>query len=366
MTRRRVAGALLAALLLAAVVASAAWLAGRQTPAADAAQQAGAFAAAVDEGDRARFETLFGRDADPRRVEMLWANLRQVELADVEPGPARSWRIGWRVPGELGLATHLVAPQWRCGVTGCRLTDIVQHLGAPAPIWLTGPISVHRAEQVAVIGGPDAESWLSWSQRAAAQVGGPAPAGLIRAAPLQVVEVPQDEHAFEQVIAAPAIDFRGTGAITWVADSGRAGDSAAPSATRIVINPGATAGLSDQSRFLLLLHEQAHAATAWLRPAAIGRRWVSEGFAEWLMLQHSADEQERSAAVLAASCPVPTTPPADDDFADPAAQPVAYAWSAAAIDQVITAAPDPRAAIVELWQGADTQQLIAPVVDSCG
>lgn len=363
MSRRLLVRTALGLIVLAAAVTGAVVLADRPEPQAASAPVAAILLETVATADRVRFEGLFARDADPQRVEVLWSNLGRIELVGIEPGPDGPWRVSWRVPGEAGIATHLVAPAWSCRPEGCRLTDLGQHPGAPAPIWLTGAISVHEAGRTAVIGPDDARLWLIPAARAARETGAATPAGLLRPALLQVVEVPQDRHAFEQVMAAPAMGFRGTGAITWTLDSVQPGDPAEPATTRIVINPDATKGLDEQARFLLLVHEQGHAATSWLGPPASGRGWVSEGFAEWFMLQRSAVEQNRSAAILRASCPLPAIPPADADFADPRAQPLAYAWSAAAIDQIMAQDDDPVATITKLWQDPDAHS--APPADPC-
>lgn len=364
MRSRRLVGAVLA-VGLGAIIVSAAWWLNRPESPPSSVPAAGAFLATVNAGDRSDFDALWDLDADPQRVELLWANLGQVELVTAGPGPGDSWRIGWRVPGELGVASDVAAPRWRCRPTGCLLVDLGQQPGAPAPIWLTGPVSVHQAGPVAVIGGPGAQSWSTWAMLGAEQIAGATPAELLRPAPLQVIEVPPDRRAFEQAMAAPAIDFHGIGAITWVADGGQAESPAEVATVRIVINPDATAGVGDQSRFLLLLHEQVHAATAWLGPPAAGGRWVSEGVAEWLMLQHSDDEQRRSSALLISSCPLSAHPPADEDFADPTTQPLAYAWSAAAIGQIVEADPDPQHTITRLWQGAGAQDRVSRLDELC-
>ncbi len=280
----------------------------------------------------------------------MWANLGHVEVLDIDLTPHDTWQVEWRVPGESGVASHTVTPRLDCGALKCLLTDIVQTPASPTPIWLTGPVRVHRAEGVAVIGGPAAAQWLTAARQAASVLTALDVDGLLRPPAVQVVEVPADTRAFEQVMAAPAFDFAATGALTWQVNVSGPHAAGAPAATRIVVNPNSTQNLDQQSRSVLMLHEQVHAATSWLGSPSAGQRWVSEGLAEWLMLQESPDELERSRAVLAASCPAPDTAPSDGDFADPARLALAYARSAEIVGQVLAEQPGAAARLAQLWQ----------------
>lgn len=342
MTRPRL---LLAAAVILVIIAAAAFLAGGR---ADPARQSHGIAArlqqAVDADDQAAFAGLFSNDAGPQRIAELWTNLRQLDVAEIQ-AVGDDWRVLWSVPGEQGRASHWLRPGWTCTRSGCLLDDLGQSPGKPAPIWLTGPVEVHKAGQTLLLAGPAAGEWVAAAADSASALREFGPGGLLHPVDVLVIEVPADTASFEQVMAAPAIDFHGTGAVTWLADS--AGQVTDP-ATRIVINPDGTAQIDEQARTWLLLHEQVHAATGWLGAPAAGQLWVSEGLAEAVMLDAAPELQARSAELLAAGCPLAAAPPADADFSDPNAQGLAYASSAALVAALLQQ-PDGLSQIEDLW-----------------
>lgn len=350
-----------ALLLLAAAVGLVAWLvwfpgtAPRQQQAIE--QAADDLLAAIHSGDRAAFEASFAPRADAERVDTLWTNLRQFEIETLTPASSQSWRVVWRLPVEDAAASHLVAPELDCGWRRCRLVDIGQQPGSPTPIWLTGPVSVQREGQVAVISGIGGADWLADAVVASGHLVQTGAGGLLRPAALQVVEVPADATAFEQVLAQPILQYRAAGAITWVADSGGESPSGRPAAVRIVIQPASTQGLTVQQRQGLLLHEQVHAATAWLGAPAPGRQWVSEGLAEWVRSQHDPDLALGATGLEPAGCA--WIAPADEEFAGADPLP-AYQRSAAAV-AAIMGRPDAAEVLVGLWRDAGP-----PVLMDCG
>jgi hypothetical protein len=315
---------------------------------------------AIQRADRAGFEATFAATADEGRISQLWDNFAQLDVVTLT-AREQAWQVVWRVPGESGVASHQVSPRWSCGPLRCELADIVQQPGMPAPLWLTGPISVHRAGAVAVIGGPDADQWLSPAARAAEQLSQtPSAVALLRPGALQVIEVPADADAFAQVLAQPALEFRGAGAITWTASSGGEVPTSEQVTSRIVVNPDATAGLTDGQRQSLMLHEQTHAATSWLAAPAAGRQWVSEGLAEWVRLRHPVADDSYPAA-QPGGC-VTGSVPADADFQGLGDTTDAYRWSEAAIGQIMSR-PDATAVVQRLWR--DPAEPL-PALTSCG
>ncbi len=311
-------------------------------------QVAGQLDAAVRTADRSGFEALFDQTAQADRVTMLWRNLELVEVVGITPAADGAWRVDWRVRGEAGLASEFVQPQWRCQTRTCLLTDLTQRPGWPAPIWVAEAIRIQQAGPITLVGAGDAAGWQS-ATVAAAQALAASDAPLLGSITGQVIEIPGSTAAFEQLVAAPAVDFRDTGAITWRAATALEPDEPGHPAVRIVLNPDTTADLADDARRLLLLHELAHAATDELGAPASGQRWVSEGLAEFVMLQDSPEQSQNSRQLLTASCPVTGTPPSDGEFADLAIQPFVYAWSAWAVEQVIASRPDPAVELETLW-----------------
>lgn len=317
---------------------------------------------AIQSHDQASFHAAFAARADPQRVATLWANLSQIEVLAVAPDPATGWWFDWRVPGEPGLVSHLAQPELDCQQQHCRLIDLHQYPAKPAPIWITGPITVHRAERVAVIGGGPAASWLAPAVTAASQIQATAPADLLRPSELTVVEVPADLTALEQVSAQTGFELAGAAGFEW--QPGRAGrPDQSPTASRIVVNPASTSELSEQARAAVLVHEFSHAATRWLGQPVPANTWVAEGLAEWVSEQHSAASRQANTARLAQQCPATVPPPAADfSSVDPTALATAYAWSAAAVDQLLAQA-DGQATITRLWH--DPQATVELAV-ACG
>lgn len=292
---------------------------------------------AVITGDRAAFTELFTPETDTERVETLWHNLGQLGSASFSAASSGTWQVDWAVPGETLTSTHQLRPVWQCNWYSCQLRELGQQPGAPTPIWLTTRLEVHSLGPVTVLGPSEAQPWLTAAQQAWTALQTSAPDWLLPDAQAVVLELPADRAGFEQVLAAPAIDFATIGAITW-----RQGQ-----ASHIVLNPDATAALTAEQRRLLVAHELVHVANAELGVPAAGQLWVSEGLAEALSLPLSADEQQRSAGVLAVGCPLSAEPPPDEAFTDPTRQRFAYAWSAAAVDELL--ATDDAQTTITLW-----------------
>lgn len=325
---------------------------GRVQP--DAPATATAIVQALTSGDKVGFTSQFSTEADQQRVQLLWTNLQYIELLSLSANSADSWQVGWRVPGESGVATNLIAAKWHCSPVACRLTDLQQHPGSPTPIWLTGTIQTYQVGQTVLIGAPGVQRWAEAAQQSADQLPGLTTdlAGLLRSPEVQVIELPADKTGFEQLLAAPATDFAGTGAITWAADSGGATELSASAPTRIVLNPDATADLDEQARLLLLLHERVHAATAWLGPPAAGQLWVSEGLAEQVMARAWSAQPLGNQQSLGHPC----SPPADADFTNRATWQCAYAWAADTVGQIVATDPEQ---VIWLWQHSGAQPQLA-------
>lgn len=319
----------------------------------------------VQENDEEAFSATFAPDVDPEFVAMLWTNLGLIDLSLVEEMSDGTWRVHWKVPGEQGVATHLIAADVQCDSSGCLIAGLGQSGTSPEPIWLVEPISIQHTAYVALVGGGDLAGWQVPAGEASAFLMASPTDELVQQASTQVVEVPGSTEAFEKVMGASALDFADAGAITWVANSGGDEDTVSGAPPRVVINPDATQDADETSRNLLLVHELTHAATSWLGHPADGQLWVSEGLAEHMMLQSSDAATQASNQVLLDHCPLSDAPPADADFADPSKNEFAYAWSAAAINMLL-AERDTGHSLQYLWITAGEQpELTGPLAD-CG
>jgi len=335
--------------------------------ATEAARLADALTSAISSGDRVGFDEVFDSSVPAERLDEIWGNVIQFAQVRFTVSSEESWRVDWKVTDERSVAHNVVDAPLVCVRGSCLLGDLGQSSGRPTPVWLVEAITVQRVGRVTVVGGQAADAWLASSSAAMEAVASAEPSSLLRPSTTQVVEVPGSTDAFEQVMAATAFDFRGTGAVTWKLDGGVTEDTGEEdSAIHIVVNPDSTGDLTEDGRRVLLTHEGVHAATGWLGATVAGRTWVSEGLAEAIALPQAADEQERSLERLRAACPEPPGPPSDEAFTDPEQLDYAYAWSGWAVGRLL--ADDPSGAIVEaLWR--DSATVVPASVDAsaaCG
>lgn len=345
------------------IVALALGLAACRPGSADPAGLPAQLNAALSNADRAGFDLVLGGVGDQQRDE-LWTNLGQLGEVSFAVVDDQTWRVGWRLAGEQGLAWHFVGVQVNCK-TRCQVAEFGQARGQPAPLWAVQSVQVHQLGPIRIIGDPSAAGWLQTAQQGLARVQASVPSGLLQLPALLVIEAPADRSRLEAVLAAPATDFAQTGALSWQADSARPADATTPTLTRIVINPETTATLTDADRALLLAHEGVHLATGWLGPPVTGRKWVAEGLAEAIALPLSADEQDRSWSHLAQRCRL-DEPPDDAEFSHPGAVLGAYAWSGWAVGQLLSR-PDAADQLQQLWSDA-THPLpeLQPPAGVCG
>lgn len=366
----------LLALLLAVMLSAAGAMFGacsttapaRAGDATDGARLASRLTAAISAHDRAGFNAVFGSGAGAGQLDQLWGNTIQFAQITFVATSGQQWRVDWQVADERGVAHNLVDADVRCQGSSCRLAGLRQASGKPAPIWLVQPITVQRLGLVTVIGGQGVDPWLVPAQEAMTVVAHAQPSALFRPAATQVVELPASTSTFEQVMAATAFEFRGTGAVTWTLQAGTTGGSAAAadSAIHIVVNPDSTSALTPDARRMLLTHEAVHAATGWLAAPASGSTWVSEGLAEAIALPQSPADQARSLEHLRSACPDLPGPPSDAAFVDPGQVDYAYAWSGWQVGRLL--ANDPSGEVIKaLWHDPSAAIPVIPgTAGACG
>lgn len=284
------------------------------------------------------FFALFDKTARSRAAQ-LWQSTDGVQVTSVDPIDDQQWHITWSVPATRASTRSVVRPVLNCD-RDCALVDLVQFPDQPAPIWLLGQVMISIDANVVVLdatAGGRVPALAEAARSRLSQSGVP----LLDMTESIIVEVPATAGQFEQMMAAPALDFRSSGGLTWTA-----GSLTTPALQHIVLNPQTIDSAVDTQLEHLITHEMVHASTAYLQVGS-GRQWVSEGLAEHLSLAADQAAQRGSVELLAQMCPLATTIVADSDFAadNPAR---AYAWSTWAVGQIM--ATDP-ASLRGLWQG---------------
>ena len=248
----------------------------------------------------------------------------------------QSVTVSWRFPGasrtaeeELWL-TLVDEPAVDGGGPHLRLAGDTDGPGAgsPAPIWWQQPVHLQRDGATTLLTATDDTAWLdqaSAAQRAVRKRIGVAdrdPGGSL------VVEVPQSRSAFERTLGVPTNSYAQVAAAAWPMG---ADTSTAP--IHVVVNPEATARLSDLGRDVLLIHEAVHVATR--SPGSPAPTWLVEGYADRIAYRAhpSADAPAREAVRDAVRTQgAPRDWPAESDFAPEATDlDLSYdlAWTAA-------------------------------------
>ena len=247
----------------------------------------------------------------------------------------QSVTVSWRLPGESRTAEEALWLTFveESGVDGqphLRLAGDADGPGAgsPAPIWWQQPVHLQRDGETTLLTAAAGSAWLdqaSAAQRAVRKrigVAGRDPGGSL------VVEVPQSRTAFERTLGVPSDSYAQVAAAAWPMG---ADTSTAP--IHVVVNPEATARLSDLGRDVLLTHEAVHVATR--SPGSPAPTWLVEGYADRIAYRAhpSADAPAREAVRDAVrKHGAPRDWPAENDFAPEATDlDLSYdlAWTAA-------------------------------------
>ena len=143
-----------------------------------------------------------------------------------------------------------------------------------------------------------------------------------------MVEIPQSRTAFERTLGVPSTSYGQVAAAAWPM-----GTDTSTAPIHVVVNPEATARLSELGRDVLLTHEAVHVATR--SPGSPAPTWLVEGYADRIAYRAhpTADAPARKAVRDAVrERGVPRDWPAEDDFAPQAADlDLSYdlAWTAA-------------------------------------
>jgi hypothetical protein len=218
------------------------------------------------------FLTVFSAEPEDQAVGRSWYAVLSAGEASVEPAAPDLLRVSYRLPGDRGQATEVVAFQL---AQGSERISWVRSVGEGLPLWsLPGVVPTRAASGTLVSGGLDARSRTAWAAR------------LDRAA---------DAVRRSGVTAADTTlgERWGGGLVVEVPPAGRFGEVTGESATnasaitsckagtpRVVVNP-VVLGQPDAWLDSTLVHEAVHVATgSACVTAGVSVGWVVEGVAE--------------------------------------------------------------------------------------
>ena len=210
------------------------------------------------------------------------ANLSASRRAALGPDAwVQSVTVSWALPDEARTAeedvwlTFVDEPAVDGGAPTLRLAGDTDGPGAgsPAPIWWQQPVHLKRDGATMLLDADDHTAWLgqaSSARRAVRKRIGVAdrdPGGSL------VVEIPQSRTAFERTLGVPSTSYGQVAAAAWPM-----GTDTSTAPIHVVVNPEATARLSELGREVLLTHEAVHVATR--SPGSPAPTWLVEGYAD--------------------------------------------------------------------------------------
>ena len=145
------------------------------------------------------------------------------------------------------------------------------------PLWLTGPLDVHRTADtlVATEAAGEAAAYARYARRAVPVVRRVLPRWRGRL----VVEVPDGAGGLDEMLAADAGEYANIAAVTTSVD----GDPVRGAPVHVLVNPDVFGELKPRGAQVVMSHEATHVATE----AASSRTplWLLEGFADYVALR---------------------------------------------------------------------------------
>lgn len=147
------------------------------------------------------------------------------------------------------------------------------------PVWMTGPLAVHRDDDTLVLSADDGDlkRYVSLVDRAVPVVSRVVTGWV----PRLVVEVPRDASALERALDVDPGSYQQIAAVTGSADGATAQDTA----FHVYVNPDVFDALGRDGQEVVLAHETAHVAGSG--PLSRAPTWLVEGFADYVALRDS-------------------------------------------------------------------------------
>jgi hypothetical protein len=270
-----------------------------ETPRASPGEAAAALAAfvdAVDRRDRVALEELSPPDV-PSAEELLSgiaANVRSLDLTAVgaryvdQVGTVSrdgSWtgaaELTWQLrgfdekPARSDVAVRFAPVGDGLGIAGFQATA---EGNSRLPLWLRGPLSVARADDVLVMADGPTSAAEAAAVRAARGVEAVRRVLPDWSSPV-VVEVPASAAELDETLGADPGTYAGIAAVT--APVGRASDVGGP--VHVFVNPDVSYGLRRVGAQVVMSHELVHVATDAVRRPV--EPWLLEGFADYVALR---------------------------------------------------------------------------------
>lgn len=251
---------------------------------------------AVDERDAAAAEKLAdpGDDDARRLLARIVTNATALHVADFSLRvvdedvaataalPSGQWAAAvdtsWRFAGfDAGLGQSEVTFTFADAGGRAVLVD-VGGADRRTPLWLTGPLRVHRDANTLVLADGSAgvlARYTALARRAVPVVRRVLPgwhSGL-------VVEVPSSPDALDETLGAGPGEYAAIAAVTTTVD----GSIASTAPVHVFINPDVFGSLKAQGAQVVMSHEATHVATDAVRSRM--PLWLLEGFADYVALR---------------------------------------------------------------------------------
>lgn len=187
--------------------------------------------------------------------------------------------LTWRFAGDAASASEDVLTRFAPSGSGVAVAAFTGGDGHRLPLWLTGPLTVRRTDEVTVVvagadSGAEADRYRTLGTRAVATVRRVVP----WPQPHLVLDVPADEGTLEQMMGAAPGSYHGVAAVTTSVDGSAAGP------VHVFVNPQVIGGLNSQGAQIVLSHEATHDATGVASNTTLPP-WLLEGFADYVALR---------------------------------------------------------------------------------
>lgn len=198
--------------------------------------------------------------------------------------------IGYRLPMDTSDTHMEIAVTFQPGgPAGARIAAIGGH-GDRSALWLQGPVAVRRTARTTVIAaGSGASATATRFQRYAMHAIRDVTMVLPHWHGQLVFEVPPDSQTLDKVLASNPRTYGDIAAVTTSVD----GSLVPGSPVHVFINPDVFDTLKPQGAQIVLSHESTHVATA--APFASMPTWLTEGFADYVALDHAGVPVRRAA-----------------------------------------------------------------------
>jgi len=186
--------------------------------------------------------------------------------------------VNYRLAADPGPTQMDVAVTFTQESGSVRIAAVGGH-GQRSALWLDGPVAIRHHGRVWIIDADSstADRYLRYGDTAVRQVAMVLP----RWRGSLVLEIPRDEAQLDSLLNADAATYADIAGVTTTAD----GAQAPHAPIHVFLNPTVFGTLKPRGAQVVLTHESTHVATK--APLTAMPTWLSEGFADYVALDHA-------------------------------------------------------------------------------